>query len=219
MPQPDSRSPRVAVPRPSGMLRAWPMLMTAAVAGTIPGCTPAAAVRPGDIRTYAVPKDAESAPLQAARQPDAEPAVARSAIRYVVPEGWSDGGGGGMRLATLFIGDPADKREVTVIPAAGSLAGNVERWLGQLDASAAPAERADRAAAAVAAAETVDVAGTTATIVRLQGPTDGGEAILGAMIPVDDGRSLFVKFKGAAEIATRERERFAAFVASLRWKE
>ena len=207
------------------------------------GCEPATAIRPGDIRTYTIPKDAEPAAIVAAPSP-ANPQTAppdgpgrtesppgpttsgdrASAIRYEVPEGWNDGGASGMRLATLFIGAPADKREVTIIPASGTLAGNVERWQGQLEAAAAPAALAEKAAAAIAVAETVDVDGTTATVVLLrdaeaEADAEAGQAILGAMIPVDESRALFVKFKGDAAVAARERERFARFVSSIRWKE
>ena len=201
------------------------------------GCEPATAIRPGDIRTYTIPKDAEPAAIVAAPSP-ANPQTAppdgsgrtesppgpttsgdrASAIRYEVPEGWNDGGASGMRLATLFIGAPADKREVTIIPASGTLAGNVERWQGQLEAAAAPAALAEKAAAAIA------VDGTTATVVLLrdaeaEADAEAGQAILGAMIPVDESRALFVKFKGDAAVAARERERFARFVSSIRWKE
>ena len=209
------------------------------------GCEPATAIRPGDIRTYTIPKDAEPAAIVAAPSP-ANPAPPpaspggpgrtesppgpttsddrASAIRYEVPEGWSDGGASGMRLATLFIGAPADKREVTIIPASGTLAGNVERWQGQLEVGADPADLAKKAGAAITAAETVDVDGTTATVVLLrdaeaEADAEIGQAILGAMIPVDESRALFVKFKGDAAVAARERERFSRFVSSIRWKE
>ena len=210
------------------------------VLAVICGCEPATAIRPGDIRTYTIPRDAEpvaiaAAPSPANSAPPGSPGSTGSppgpttsgdrgsAIRYEVPEGWNDGGASGMRLATLFIGAPADKREVTIIPASGTLAGNVERWQGQLDAAATPESLNEKALAAIAAAETVDVAGTTATVVLLRdaAATSGtdGQAILAAVIPLDDTRSLFVKFKGDAAVAARERERFAGFVSSIRWQE
>jgi len=204
------------------------------------GCKPAAAIRPGDIRTYTIPKDAEpvgvaeagslpAAPPDAVaggglQPPPGGPAGRAGPLRYEVPTGWSDGGPSGMRLATLFIGDAPEKREVTVIPASGSLVGNVERWQGQLDPAADAADVTVRAAAAIAAAESIDVGGTTATMVLLRDATAAsdatqGQAILGAMIPVDGDRAVFVKFKGDSAVADRERERFAAFVSSIRWKE
>ena len=209
------------------------------VLAVICGCEPATAIRPGDIRTYTIPRDAEpvaiaAAPSPANSAPPGSPGSTGSppgpttsgdrgsAIRYEVPEGWNDGGASGMRLATLFIGAPADKREVTIIPASGTLAGNVERWQGQLDAAATPESLNEKALAAIAAAETVDVAGTTVVLLRdaeAEADAEAGQAILGAMIPIDESRALFVKFKGDAAVAARERERFSRFVSSIRWKE
>ena len=126
-----------------------------------------------------------------------------------------------MRLATLAIGEPGDGHEVTVIPAAGTLEANVSRWIGQLDPAADPAALAERTTAALAAAETVELDGANATIVLLSsgaGPAPSGdEAILGAAIPLDDRSSLFVKFKGPAELARQERDNFVRFVSSIRW--
>ena len=127
-----------------------------------------------------------------------------------------------MRLATLAIGEPGDGHEVTVIPAAGTLEANVSRWAGQLDPAADSATLAERTTAALAAAEAVEVDGVKATIVLLAseaGPdSSGDEAILGATVPLDDRSSLFVKFKGPAELARRERDNFVRFVSSIRWK-
>jgi hypothetical protein len=122
-----------------------------------------------------------------------------------------------MRLATVTIGDPAEGREVTVIPASGSLRNNVERWQKQLAGNDA-ASVADAVDRALTDAETVDVDGTEATVVLLvAAPAADGEAILGAMVPLDDTSSLFVKFKGKADVALRERSNFTRFVSSLRW--
>lgn len=187
------------------------------------GCGREADIRPDDIRSYVVPRNAE--PTLVAASPAAGPAEApggrprpAGGVRYDVPEGWTDGGADGMRLATLLIGDPAEKREVTVIPASGTLESNVVRWQKQLDPDADAAAVEAGAAAAIAAAETVDVEGTPATVVLLRSTGDDGQAILGAMLPVDEAAALFVKFRGDAEVALRERERFSRFVSSLRWK-
>ena len=185
------------------------------------GCGRSTDVRPGDIRTYTVARPAAPAAAAPAAPRPTEP---RAAIRYEVPAGWSDRGASGMRLATLAIGDPAAGHEVTVIPASGTLRGNVDRWQGQLDAAASAADRAAAVDRALAGAENVDVDGTPATVVTLfdaaaaAAPDAAGQAILGAMIPIDGTSALFVKFKGDAAVARREREAFVGFVASLRWK-
>jgi len=195
------------------------IVVMASVAG---GCGGGTDIRPEDIRRYTVPKESAAAGLATRTTSPRSGESPPLRLRYEVPQGWSDRGVSGMRLATLAIGDPADGREVTVIPAAGTLQSNVERWQGQLDATAEPAARAAAVERAVAEAERIDVAGTQATVVLLQGSAtpenDGGEVILGAMIPLDDSASLFVKYKGDAAVARRERENFNRFVQSIRWK-
>lgn len=184
------------------------------------GCQDRAAIRPGDVRSYTAPKETVVA---TPRRPDPAPS-ATLALRYEPPAGWTDRGGSGIRLATLGIGSAEDGHEVTVIQASGSLEANVARWLGQLDPAASPETLAERAAAALAAAESVDIAGTQATVVALGGNASGGaeepagEMILAGVIPLDDTAALFVKFKGPAAVAGRERENFTRFVSSIRWK-
>ncbi|MFN9368183.1 MAG: hypothetical protein ACK6CT_05370 [Planctomycetia bacterium] len=188
------------------------MATVVAAALALAGCGDAQAIRPGDIRTYTTAK----AP------PPITPAAA-SPVRYEVPDGWQDLGGGGMRLTTLTIGSPESGLEVTLSRARGAVRDNVIRWqkqlVGEADATAVAAA-ADRA---IAAAETVDVAGTPATIVLLDaaGFPDAkgveGQVMLAAIIP-GGADSLFVKFRGSADVAAREKDNFNRFVASLRWK-
>ncbi|MFM7243823.1 MAG: hypothetical protein ACKO40_06555 [Planctomycetaceae bacterium] len=195
--------------------------MAALAAG---GCRPEAEIRPDDIRVVIVPKHAEpvlaaSTPAAGSTTPPPDRSSRATAIRYEIPEGWTDAGASGMRLATLLIGDTAEKREVTVIPASGTLESNVARWQKQLDPDADAAAIEAKAADVIADAESIDVDGATATVVLLRSGSGDGEAILGAMLPVEDAAALFVKFRGAAEIAVGERERFAKFVSSIRWKD
>ena len=186
-------------------------------------CDDPAGIRPGDVRVYEAAKEPAVADTTAGSQAAAEPKPAAGlTLRYDAPQGWTDRGASGMRLASLAIGEPGDGHEVTVIPASGTLEANVSRWIGQLDSTAAEATLAERTKAALEAAETVDVGGTTATIVLLaSGAEPAGtddQAILGAAIPLDGTASLFVKFKGPAEVARRERDNFVRFVSSIRWK-
>jgi len=193
-------------------------LVAGILAGAV-GCGDPAGVRPGDVRRYDAPKPPVALAARAEERPASPGGLA---VRYEPPAGWTDRGASGMRLATLVIGDEKDGHEVTVIPAAGSLEANVTRWLGQLDPEAAEAALADRTTAALAAAVPLEIDGTAATVVILpaeaaEADTEG-EAILGAAIPLDGNQSLFVKFKGPAAVARRERDNFIRFVSSLRWK-
>jgi hypothetical protein len=193
------------------------MIVSASIAG---GCQNDAAIQSGDIRTYQTPRVA-TAPLLS-RNATPPPASAAPKVGYELPVGWTDEGAGGLRLATLLIGSGPERQEVTVIPASGTLESNVARWAGQLDEAADEPQRLQAAADAIANAERIDVDGSQATVVLLLGPAatagdDAGEAILGAMVPVEGSSSLFVKFKGRAAVARRERENFNRFVSSLRW--
>lgn len=181
------------------------------------GCSSQADIRPGDVRSYRIPRPAAAADRA---RPAAERAASR--IRYDVPSGWEDRGASGMRLATLALAS-GGQHEVTVIPASGSLESNVARWVGQLDEAADEDTRQRRAAAAIAAAESLDVDGAQTSVVLLldaaaEASADAGQAILAAVIPVDETSALFVKFKGDAAVARRERENFSRFVSSIRWK-
>ena len=196
---------------------------TAGCLSLFAACDDPTGIRPGDVRVYEAAKEPVVADTTAESQTAAEPKPEGGlALRYEAPQGWTDRGASGMRLASLAIGEPSDGHEVTVIPAAGTLEANVSRWIGQLDSNAAEATLAERTKAALEAAETVDVDGTKATIVLLaSGAEPAGtddQAILGAAIPLDDTASLFVKFKGPAEVARRERDNFVRFVSSIRWK-
>jgi hypothetical protein len=183
---------------------------------SLAGCSDPTTPRAGDVRRYAVAKERLAPAPPRGPQPSGQ-----LAIRYEPPAGWEDRGASGLRLATLAVGPSAEGQEVTVIPASGSLEANVARWLGQLDPAASPEALAERAAAALAEAEPVDIEGTRATVVALYGAdeADAGEAILAGVIPIDEAASLFVKFKGSAAVARRERENFTRFVSSIRWKE
>ena len=192
------------------------------VASCVSGCGPDAAVKSTDIRRYVVPKEKTLSAddiAQANRQTSGrEPA---RQVDYTLPEGWTEvSGPSGMRLATLAIGDREDGQEISIIPALGTMRSNVERWQKQLDKDASAGEIADLVDKALAKAGSVDVQGQKATVVLLaQASVDGGEdseSILGGMLPLDESKTLFVKFRGPIEIARKEQKKFIAFMASLR---
>jgi len=201
----------------------------AALVAAAGGCSDPAAIRPGDIRSYRAAKPVE---------PPSVPAAGSVAptITYTPPDGWTDRGRSGMRLATLVFDDPLGAQEVTIIRAAGSPEANVARWWGQIDPAASPAENAARTSATLDAAQRIPVGDSEGLIVLLAAdpPADGepdtppdadaqqadaasADVILGGMIPIDDSAAVFVKFKGPAAAARRARERFIRLVSSIRW--
>jgi hypothetical protein len=184
------------------------------------GCDDPAAIRSGDVRSYELPRAQDALASRPSQPP-------RGGLRlaYETPAGWQDRGQSGIRLATLVIEDGEEGHEVTVIPASGTLRANVDRWLGQLTPGLTEADRDRLADEALATADGVTVGDREATVVLLADPAAdreqpekaATEAILAAMIPLDGSAALFVKFKGPAEVARRERESFNRFVASIRW--
>lgn len=217
--------PRTYNPKHSRRSSQLPLFAGLVVAATVAtGCQPEAAIRPDDVRRYTAPREklAQASALAAMPRPAAAPVTPR--VTYTLPEGWTEKAGPtGMRLATLAIGDPADGQEVTIIPAAGSLRSNVERWQKQLDAEAGAEVITATVDRALAEAGSVDVEGRQATVVLLNpgsvaesSSAAPAEAILGGILPLEDGKALFVKFRGDANTARRERTNFLKFVASLR---
>ena len=210
--------------RPEGTAWAtlvWPLLAACVASAS---CRPAADIQPGDIRSYVAPPARSSAGSAAAGPAMPAPSMpaagasdgGRPTIAYDLPEGWTDLGASGMRLATLRIGgDTAGNGEVTIIPASGTLEGNATRWQEQLTPAGAP----EAVSRAIAAAERVTVNGAESTILTLvddaEEPT---QAILAAMIPLDSSVSLFVKFKGPIDTARTLQQPFSEFVRSIRWK-
>lgn len=198
-------------------------VVCAIVVGLTASCRPSADIQPNDLRTYSVPRQASPAPSAASPSPrsptDAMPAAAAGSpvLEYDLPEGWTDMGASGMRLATLRTGagSGADAGEITIIPASGTLQGNATRWQEQLTPGASP----ERVSRAIEEGEKLTVNGAESTILLLlDDATENQQAILAAMIPIDASTSLFVKFKGPAAAARTLRDPFTAFVRSIRWK-
>ena len=184
----------------------------------VSGCNSKAAIRSTDIRRYVAPKEKTLSPGDIAQQ-TRRPSEKRSRdIDYEIPAGWSElSGPTGMRLATLEFGDG---EEVSIIPAAGTLRSNVERWQKQLNAEASTETITGLVDAAMAKAGSVDVQGKKATVVLLTASGDkvgdDVEAILGGILPMTEEMTLFVKYKGSSVIAKKEQKKFLAFMASLR---
>lgn len=136
-------------------------------------------------------------------------------VAYDTPAGWTPGEAGGMRRAAFVVKDGEQSVEITVIDlaaSAGELLPNINRWREQIQLGAIDAQELQEIMCPVR------FAGVDGHYVEM---FDGGSdqrrlAILGA-IAVHADRSWFVKLMGDNDLAAREKERFNAFVASLRF--
>ncbi len=89
---------------------------------------------------------------------------------------------------------------------------NVNRWRGQLNLD-------EVAASALAKlVKPISVGGAAGSYVQLTGPADAKpqQTILGVIAPHGE-QVWFIKLQGDAPLAERERERFEAFVKSIKF--
>ncbi len=159
------------------------------------------------IREYWVPK------TEATAETSASPA----GPSYDVPVGWQLlPTMGGMRQAAFEVRQADQKLEITIIslPTQGNdLLANVNRWRGQIQLP--PLESRQQLDEQLT---TISVEQEPVPYVQLTSPPESKtrESILGAI--VTRGETIwFVKLRGHAELAEREREHFEQFVRSLRF--
>ncbi|MEX2285823.1 MAG: hypothetical protein WD648_01960 [Planctomycetaceae bacterium] len=147
-----------------------------------------------------------------AKSPLMRPSPA-SPLTYTAPEGWRPGQTGAMRAAAFDVVDGDKKLEITVISLPPSdLLENVNRWRDQVHIAPMTDEQLK------SAVKTVPVGSLSGDFVELVG-TDNEkrpETILGVIVTQAD-RAWFFKLKGNAELASREKDRFLAFVQSTRF--
>jgi hypothetical protein len=168
-----------------------------------------------EIVVYDAPKDPPPATAPVATMAMAD-AVAPHAnvegpLTWTLPEGWKQkAGGGDMRFATVQVSEdpPID---LTVIPlgggaSVGDVTANINRWEGQLGLPPTPAEKID------SVAKKSSPNGLTVTAVDLKGEK---QRMLAAMTP-HGGKTWFFKVVGPADVVEKHKEKFDAFVASLK---
>jgi hypothetical protein len=139
-----------------------------------------------------------------------------SPLKYELPAGWTDRGASGMRLLTLWVGETKEPpNEITIIPASGDLTSNVRRWQEQITENVTD----DMVHQAIEKAVTTKVDNVETKIVHLVDSAEQPkQSIMAAIIPMDEQSSLFIKYKGDAETAEKEKQKFVQFVESIRWK-
>lgn len=136
------------------------------------------------------------------------------ALAFSVPAGWTDVGASGMRLASLTMGTGSECYIIRLGGDGGGLAGNVNRWRGQMGLG--PLEDAE-----LSRLPMVPCMGGMATLFDASGSYTGmsGEnyaqaRMLGALIFFPDV-SYFVKLVGPAAEVAAEEQKFQAFLTSL----
>jgi hypothetical protein len=130
-----------------------------------------------------------------------------------VPEGWQTGQANQMQLAAYQVRDGERQVAISVSTARGDLASNINRWREQVHLAPVGAANLEKEL------QKITVDGREGVFVELVGPeTDPKrETLLGVIVAVQ-GEQWFFKLKGDVMLAARERERFEAFVQSIRFR-
>lgn len=137
--------------------------------------------------------------------------------KWQVPGNWKEVSGGQFLVAKfLLTGESNTQAAVNVSKSAGDgggLAGNVNRWRGQLSLGQLGADEITKST------KTSKVAGGEATFIEIVG-TDGRTGqpakIIGAMVP-RAGESWFYKLMGDVKLVDAERGAFTKFVESVKY--
>lgn len=140
-------------------------------------------------------------------------APSKAPLTYTVPEGWTPGKGNIFSVAAFGVsGSGGTSVEITITPAGGDPISNINRWRGQIKLK--PVSEA----ALKSELKTIDVDGIQASYVELVGPESAEvrQSILGVLAE-KSGTTWFIKLRGDAELASKEKENFETFVRSIRF--
>ncbi|MEX0824679.1 MAG: hypothetical protein WD119_00850 [Pirellulaceae bacterium] len=142
-------------------------------------------------------------------------APAASDMEHELPEGWTPGRSGGMRLAAFEVGEGDEKVEITLIRAGGDMRGNMKMWAGQVKL-AEDVEAVIETSLEDAQELTVD--GQDAKRVFIEGPGEQGQAIDVVVVESDQPGEpqLFIKMMGPKAKVREQAEAFGEFLDSLK---
>ena len=133
---------------------------------------------------------------------------------FTAPSEWQSAPVGPFAKLTYRIANGGETGEITVSSlsaSANDLLANVNRWRGQVQLPPwMPAELTSQV-------RVLQLGAAEGSYVDLDGAGTSGQSILGA-IAVHGDSAWFFKFKGPAPLVARERERFEAFMKSVRFK-
>lgn len=171
------------------------------------------------VRVYQAPKDpgavAQGPAAPAMGSPTASGTAHEGPIHYTLAEGWKSMGPSNMASDVIQVGDDP-KVLLTVTPlgaTGGGVAGNINRWEGQLGLAPTPEANFGKVATPI------KVDGQEGHLIDLVGPNpakDGGapQRMLAAILP-GAGRTWFFKLTGPAEKLAPQKDKFDAFIKGI----
>jgi len=127
---------------------------------------------------------------------------------WMLPDGWTALPASGMRLATINI-PSTPPLSASITEFGGTVAGNVNRWRGQLGLAALPESEIP------ATLQEIETKLGKGYIVSLSNPATPKKGLLAAIIPRPSGRSVFIKIPGDSTELKKISADFTAFTKSL----
>ncbi len=176
------------------------------------GCSPQEPLDDGSAATGS--SQAASPATESSQQPAVNPSLDET-VTYVVPEGWSPSEVSGLQRFTFQIKEDALNVETTAMGLPGSatnLLPNVNLWRRRVGLEKTTQDDLE------ADLESIEVDGRPGHFVTLVGPADVERplAIVVVLVGDQDPTWLF-KMVGDAKLVLREKERFEAFVKSVKF--
>lgn len=143
-----------------------------------------------------------------------EPTADSEDLTFAAPAGWEKGPGNAFSRAAFKVTDGDQAADITITAAGGDLLQNINRWRGQLKLDPWDKNELEKEVKPIKLGD--DVAGSYVAITSPENASPR-ETILG-VIANHDGATWFIKLKGPAALAEREKDKFEAFVKSIRFK-
>ncbi|NWK54889.1 hypothetical protein HW115_04665 [Verrucomicrobiaceae bacterium N1E253] len=171
---------------------------------TLALCALSSCQKKGEVNHYQVEKT-KAAPHAAVEVTQ----TAQAPYTWTLPAGWSAKPASGMRLATIVIPANGSTLEASVTEFGGDLAGNINRWRGQLGMTPLPE------AEVISSLEKVQTGLGDGYIAQLVNKDSPEKAMLAAIIPRPSGTSVFVKLSSDAETLNRIAPAFTQFTQSI----
>jgi len=177
---------------------------------------------PTEVRTYTE--------IQQTAERPTEKEGRGAGIVWTKPEGWSQmpkqkASRGGIqidRIATFTVSaedDADDEAQITLVafPTAGGMAGNLDRWLGQLLASPTPAEKQDFLDSEVELFTTKGgQSGMYADLATFVPDEPSAQSMLTGTITLPDDRVLYAKMTGSRRLLASQKEAFERLCESIK---
>lgn len=150
------------------------------------------------------------------RQEDAEQRErerdAQLPLTYRTPQGWKElPAQGGISMAVFEAGEGDRVALVTITPAGGNLADNVNRWRTQVGLNRASEEQIAKDC------RPIDVDHQQGQYVDLTGPEAAAGLRILAVLAKHGDTTWFFKMRGPADVVGRQKAAFEAFIGSVRF--